>query len=376
MSDDDFDDFDDADFGGDDDHMNINDSGTLPLDDSGTIGLESSSSAGLSVVPLSNGIVLSEDDVFVMMKEDAAKTGEIYLLSPEESLQVMARLDWVTSKLAETDDIPKLREACGITRESFHSLSGSSSGLSFSSSGLAAAATARTVPPAGAAGHTCELCEETGLPDADVYCLSCRHVICRECWQQNIRVRLADYQPSSIACPGHNCKLALLDSDVHKLASRQQYHRYRSLFVQNYIRVKKNLIYCNNPACDEIIKLRSLCTNDYQVRCQCSAVFCFNCCKNKLTESGAGHYPCTCDQFVKWLQKTEDGVFSFRKKPCPKCKAPIIKCGCPPGRAVCDDLDHCPNQACNRMLLIPHLISFHPIPFHPIPFHRLIQLIL
>ena len=312
-------------------------------------------------IPLNNCVVLHEDEVFEQMKEDAATTGEIYALSPEESLQVMARLDWVAAALAETDDIPKLREKCGITREHLPARE-----LELTSE-----------QRLKALGNDleCQLCEDDVTPET-AYCLSCRHVICRECWQQNIRVRLADYQPSSITCPGHNCKLALLDSDVHKLASRQQYHRYRSLFVQNYIRVKKNLIYCNNPACDEIIKLRSLCTNDYQVRCQCSAVFCFNCCKNKLTESGAGHYPCTCDQFVKWLQKTEDGVFSFRKKPCPKCKAPIIKCGCPPGRAVCDDLDHCPNQACNRMLLIPHLISFHPIPFHPIPFHRLIQLIL
>jgi hypothetical protein len=232
------------------------------------------------------------------------------------------RLDWVTSRLAETDDIPKLRVQCGVHSEPTTPLSDSSSQLRLSASGLRDLRSSnQEIAPIGSQHsstkrYTCELCEEEGVPESEIYSLRCGHAICKECWQQNIKVRLADYQPSSIQCPGIDCKLSLLDSDVKALATRAQYQRYRALFVENYIRVKKNLIYCNNPACDEIIKLRSLCTNDFQVRCRCGTVFCFNCCKNRLTESGEGHYPATCDQFVRWLQKTQDGVFSFRKKPC------------------------------------------------------------
>jgi hypothetical protein len=97
MSDDDFgsDDFDEADFG-DDMNSDIDESDRLfdgSLTDSiGSLGsAPHSSSTGGMVVPQSNGLVLTEDDVFVMLKEEAAKTGEIYLLSPEEALQVMSR---------------------------------------------------------------------------------------------------------------------------------------------------------------------------------------------------------------------------------------------------------------------------------------------
>ena len=129
-----------------------------------------------------------------------------------------------------------------------------------------------------------------------------------------------------------------------------------------------------------------------QIKCYCGEIFCFICTKEKKTESGEGHFPATCAQyeafvfffflfsfsflfscgsnffhfslpfslllssldliycyFKRWNKMSSGGVFQFRKKPCPKCKTPIIKCGCPSHKVVCQDLDYCPNQACNRM---------------------------
>lgn len=275
-------------------------------------------------------VVLREEDVFEQMKSEAAKTGEIYALTPEESLQVLSRLEWVSGRLTEVQDIESLRRECGIAAE----VGCSNGGCTLEGEGDE---------------FECLVCMEDMLPGEEVFALACGHTVCLDCWHQNISVRLADYRPSYIECPATDCKFALLDSHVRLLGTEKQYARYRSLFVENYISVKKNLIFCNSPRCNEILKIRNLCTNDYQVRCSCGSVFCFHCAKNRITERGEGHYPATCDHFKQWLQRTEDGVFSFRKKPCPKCKTPIIKCGCPPNHVICEEKEYCPNQACNHM---------------------------
>ena len=112
---------------------------------------------------------------------------------------------------------------------------------------------------------------------------------------------------------------------------------------------------------------------DTQIKCDCGQIFCFKCCKEKTTEDGEGHYPASCAQYQwfffffffffnslkliispnknnSWLNKMEGGVYQFRKKPCPnpKCRAAIIKCGCPANNVICQDKNYCPNQACNR----------------------------
>jgi len=65
----------------------------------------------------------------------------------------------------------------------------------------------------------------------------------------------------------------------------------------------------------------------------------------------------TCEQMCDWEKRIKnmsaisdptERWLMFRAKKCPKCKGLTVKCGCG-DRPICEDMDYCPNHACNHM---------------------------
>ncbi|XP_033511919.2 probable E3 ubiquitin-protein ligase ARI8 [Nicotiana tomentosiformis] len=81
--------------------------------------------------------------------------------------------------------------------------------------------------------------------------------------------------------------------------------------------------WCPAPGCKNAVKIFDILSENYDVICDCSNVFCWNC----LDEN---HRPIDCDTIAKWrirnLEEAENTnwILAFTKK-CPKCKNAIEK---------------------------------------------------
>lgn len=271
------------------------------------------------------------------MVSEANKLGSTFMMDEDEALHLLCRLNWVTSKFTECEDTGKMRIECGLPE-------------------VAGAPICGSAPVED--GMECVLCWQPDLKTDEVFLLSCNHIVCIECWQQNVEVHLNEYRPDRIECPVTDCTMVLFGKYVERVHPKE-FNRYKRVQSEVFIRATKKHAYCTNPACDLVVRMKDLFGNP-QVTCKCGTVFCFKCQKESLTEKAEGHYPATCKQFKRWIDQTSEGMMNFRQKPCPnkKCGCPIIKCGCPSNNVICDDKEYCPNQCCNHMVCPQCSFSF------------------
>ncbi|KAL8051594.1 hypothetical protein ABFX02_06G158000 [Erythranthe guttata] len=97
-------------------------------------------------------------------------------------------------------------------------------------------------------------------------------------------------------------------------------------FLRSYVAANRNIKWCPNPACDRAVQIDSQLvdeTKNYDVVCDCSHGFCWNC-----TEEI--HRPVDCETVNKWNKLNSYGpenttwIMSFTK-PCPNCGTNIEK---------------------------------------------------
>ncbi|KAL7109211.1 hypothetical protein ACP275_06G161600 [Erythranthe tilingii] len=97
-------------------------------------------------------------------------------------------------------------------------------------------------------------------------------------------------------------------------------------FLRSYVAAHGNIKWCPNPACDRAVQIDSQPadeTKNYDVVCDCSHAFCWNC-----TEEI--HRPVDCKTVDKWNKLNSYGpenttwIMSFTK-PCPNCGTNIEK---------------------------------------------------
>ncbi|XP_074283882.1 putative E3 ubiquitin-protein ligase ARI5 [Silene latifolia] len=175
----------------------------------------------------------------------------------------------------------------------------------------------------------CGICLEENLSVDEVMSATCdNHYYCKTCWRNYISTSINNNGPGclSLRCPDPNCP-AVVGQSIIRLVSRDDKQKYRNYLMRSYVEDKECLRWCPGQGCDRAIEFEhSGGTGGYDVECDCSHCFCWNC-------SEEPHRPVECKVVAKWVGKMRLEKEDFLctnwirtyTKPCPKCKRPIEK---------------------------------------------------
>ncbi|KAL7109202.1 hypothetical protein ACP275_06G160800 [Erythranthe tilingii] len=168
----------------------------------------------------------------------------------------------------------------------------------------------------------------------------CGHPFCTNCWKSYIAASI-DSGPGCLGlrCPEPKCKadpgLELIDT----LASDCNKDKYYKYLLGSYVEGCWNLKWCPGPGCNLAVQVEYKELKNYDVTCDCSYEFCWNCTEER-------HYPVDCRIVDKWTKRNtskENNTTWIRAfcKPCPGCKRNIERnegCShmiCPCGHEFC-----------------------------------------
>ncbi|CAL1390492.1 unnamed protein product [Linum trigynum] len=163
--------------------------------------------------------------------------------------------------------------------------------------------------------------------------LSCGHSFCRICCSTYIELSIDDGGAGclTLRCPEPNCPALVCQSAVGTLVSDGRYvEKYARVLRRSYIEGKKGHKWCPAPDCETAVEFQIGEKSNYDVVCDCSHEFCWNCAED-------AHRPLNCATVEKWIRKNRSDSENVNwvlanTKPCPKCRQPIEK-----------------NQGCNHM---------------------------
>ncbi|CAL1403748.1 unnamed protein product [Linum trigynum] len=195
--------------------------------------------------------------------------------------------------------------------------------------------TAAPAPPLAAVNrnsHECKICYET-FEIKNLASLSCGHYFCSTCWSRYIELSIDDGAGClTLRCPEPNCPVLVCQSTVGALISDRRYaEKYARLLRRSYIEGKSGHKWCPAPDCETAVKFEVGEKSNYDVVCDCSHEFCWNC-------SEDAHRPLDCATVLRWIRKNSSDSENVNwvlanTKACPKCRHPIEK-----------------NQGCNHMV--------------------------
>ncbi|KAL9165326.1 hypothetical protein ABFS82_06G164200 [Erythranthe guttata] len=170
------------------------------------------------------------------------------------------------------------------------------------------------------------------------------HPFCLDCWKTYLTVSINNNGPGCLKmpCPEPGCKAYVGLDIVDSLASDSDKDKYYGYLSSSYVEGTLNLKWCPGPGCNLAIRLDEYGPKGYDVTCDCSHRFCWNC----LEET---HRPMDCETADTWRKQNTcfeaDTVrwISSYTKPCPKCRRYIEKnhgcnhmtCGSPCGFQFC-----------------------------------------
>lgn len=169
---------------------------------------------------------------------------------------------------------------------------------------------------------TCGICFEV-YPRKVMSSAACGHPFCGSCWRGYIGTAVTDGPGClMLRCPDPSCSAAIGQDMIDFLASGVDKKKYTHYLLRSYIENNRKTKWCPAPGCEFAIDFVMGCGN-YDVSCDCSHSFCWNC-----TEEA--HRPVDCGTVAKWILKNSAESENMNwilanSKPCPKCKRPIEK---------------------------------------------------
>ena len=165
--------------------------------------------------------------------------------------------------------------------------------------------------------------------------MRCRHFLCFPCYGRYLLAHLGDGS-AFIRDPGHKCDEGHISEElVFALLAPYDYARYRRYLQDSFITLQR-WRWCPNPHCTYVAASH----DPYAfVLCHCQACYCLACGK-------AGHWPNPCgaasayfssvvisdlrrkyNAMVKLEKEKDEGVLTFKLKPCPRCKTKFERDG-------------------------------------------------
>ncbi|EMS64338.1 putative E3 ubiquitin-protein ligase ARI8 [Triticum urartu] len=113
----------------------------------------------------------------------------------------------------------------------------------------------------------------------------------------------------------------VLQGMINKLGKHEDKEKYARFALRAYVESRKKTKWCPAPDCTCAVEFVS--DVNYDVSCNCTFRFCWNC-----TEEA--HRPVNCETVSKWILKNSAESENMNwilanSKPCPKCQRPIEK---------------------------------------------------
>ncbi|KAF2322250.1 hypothetical protein P3X46_010523 [Hevea brasiliensis] len=158
---------------------------------------------------------------------------------------------------------------------------------------------------------------------------ACGHPFCNSCWSRYVKVSIDDGACCLILpCPDPSCRVAV-DQDLinsFKELPEEYKARYARFLLRSYVEEcgKRRIKWCPGPGCENAVEFSSGNCKNFDVLCDCSHEFCWNC------PADEAHSPANCEMVAKWMKKNSDESDNVNwilayTKPCPKCMTPIEK---------------------------------------------------
>ncbi|KAG8387710.1 hypothetical protein BUALT_Bualt02G0049500 [Buddleja alternifolia] len=273
-----------------------------------------------------NYTILTEEDIFRRQGDAMASVCSVLSVSKTAACLLLHRYNWSANVVLEKwfASEESVRKAVGLLPESTNPVIGMSRSSSSSSFDEV----------------LCRICFEN-FPPESFYSAACGHRFCESCWKSYIRTAINDGAGClTLRCPETSCGGAAavgLDM-IGLLASREDRRKYNQFLLRSYVEENRNRKWCPSPGCAFAVEYHSAGGDDdgddYNVTCNCSHSFCWNC-----TEES--HRPVDCETLEKWKTKNDAESnntqwIRINTKPCPQCNRPIEK-----------------NQGCNRIACLP-----------------------
>ncbi|KAL7148142.1 hypothetical protein ABFS83_06G157800 [Erythranthe nasuta] len=189
------------------------------------------------------------------------------------------------------------------------------------------------LPPYEEKNDLCNICFEVVSSERMLSC-PCGHPFCSDCWKYYIMVSINDGPGClSLSCPEPGCKSSVGLELVDLLASDEDKERYYRYFLRSYVECHGNTRWCPAPRCDRAVQIETRVRENYDVACDCSHRFCWNC-------GEECHRPVDCKTVTEWIElssseediNTATWIMAYTK-PCPGCGTNIEK-----------------DQGCNHMI--------------------------
>ena len=188
-------------------------------------------------------------------------------------------------------------------------------------------------------------------PDEGAALSSCRHWLCRDCWQHYLDVKMND-GTIKIECPFTNCKNTVDLVTCLSFSSHANAIIYLKNRFESEVQTSSTLKWC--PGCESAAvcenftkrKKESMLKDIPFVSCYCKTKWCFSC-------QAKPHWPASCEAYNEYQEMRNKHIgklfdesgrpyqTAIEVKPCPFCNTPIDKnngcnymaCRC--GKAFC-----------------------------------------
>ncbi|KAL9165230.1 hypothetical protein ABFS82_06G157500 [Erythranthe guttata] len=243
-----------------------------------------------------NYTILNEKGIRHLQNNDISKVSTHLSVSKGVACTLLLRNNWSTNSVFDEwfSDEEKVRESVGLLPEQ---------------------------PPPD--NNLCKICFER-IEVENMLSGPCGHPFCTNCWKSYVAVSINDGPGClGLRCPELECKtnpgLELIDS----LASDYDKDRYYRYLLRSYVEGSRKRKWCQGPGCDLAVQFHSKDPGNYDVVCDCSYGFCWNCLEER-------HHPVGCRIVNKWMKlqtsDTENNKWiRASTKQCPKCRKKIEK---------------------------------------------------
>ncbi|KAJ9701435.1 hypothetical protein PVL29_006681 [Vitis rotundifolia] len=246
-----------------------------------------------------NYTILKEEDIRQHQEDDITRVAAVLSIASVSASILLRHYHWSVSKVNDEwfADESRVRKAVGLLEEP-------------------------VVRYPNAKELTCGICFET-YPCDMIQSAACGHPFCSTCWEGYISTSINDGPGCLLLrCPDPSCCAAVGQDMINLMASDEDKEKYSRYLLRSYIEDNRKTKWCPAPGCEYAVEFVAG-SGSYDVACQCSYGFCWNC-----TEEA--HRPVDCSTVAKWILKNSAESENMNwilanSKPCPKCKRPIEK---------------------------------------------------
>lgn len=157
----------------------------------------------------------------------------------------------------------------------------------------------------------------------DCTALSCKHVICNNCWSHYLTMNINEGSVDNLLCPCTGCKVIVPGEVVKNIVDESVYSKYLKFQTHSFVENSTSATWCPAVNCGNVITADMI--KGKVVQCSCSYRFCVTCHEE-------AHAPATCEQVKNWLSKSKDDSetthwVGANTKDCPRCNVAVEKNG-------------------------------------------------